>query len=289
MMIFGRNHSHIKVETLSEYLDGRLPGPAAARVDRQLTACASCRRDLEGLRSTVSLLRHLPEVTLPRSFTLAGPPVEQVAARPPLPLRVPQWVYAGAASATAVVLAILVSADASGLLAPSAVPVAQELAAVAPPEPERGFQERLSPTTAMERVEPPPVVESLAAQAPAPRATPLAASPAPPPAPEALTAGREFAIEAPAEAVAAATAEERPALEQELAPAGTVEETPAPVQLEDAQPPIREAEYRDLSAAASQGTSVTWRVLEGLAAAVGLAFLAALILKRRASRRTIRG
>ncbi len=118
MLIFKRGHTHINQDDLSEYLDGRLSGTAATRIDRRLTECATCRQDLDALRSTVSLLQQMPELTLPRSFIMPGPPPAPVALRPPAPLRMPQWVYSGAAATAALVFAILVSADATGLLAP---------------------------------------------------------------------------------------------------------------------------------------------------------------------------
>ena len=118
MLIFKRGHTHINQDDLSEYLDGRLSGTAAAKIDRRLTECATCRQDLDALRSTVSLLQQMPELTLSRSFFMPGPPPAPVAVRPPAPLRVPQWVYSGAAATAALVFAILVSADSTGLLAP---------------------------------------------------------------------------------------------------------------------------------------------------------------------------
>ena len=118
MLIFKRGHAHINQDDLSEYLDGRLSGTAAARIDRRLTECATCRQDLDALRSTVSLLQQMPELTLPRSFIMPAPPPAPVAVRPQAPLRMPQWVYSGAAATAALVFAILVSADATGLLAP---------------------------------------------------------------------------------------------------------------------------------------------------------------------------
>ena len=118
MLIFNRGHTHISQDDLSEYLDGRLSGTAAARIDRRLTECATCRQELDALRSTVSVLQQMPELTLPRSFVMPGPPPAPVAVRSPAPLRMPQWVYSGAAATAALVFAILVSADATGLLAP---------------------------------------------------------------------------------------------------------------------------------------------------------------------------
>ena len=47
MLIFKRRHAHVRVETLSEYLDGRLQESVAARVDRRVIA--SGERDPDGI------------------------------------------------------------------------------------------------------------------------------------------------------------------------------------------------------------------------------------------------
>ena len=119
MRIFGLGHRHISPETLTEYLDGRLRGQARERLEGVISGCADCRRSLDGLRDTVALLRQLPVVTPRRSFVMAAPPVEVPQLRPVSPFRVPQWAYAGAASLAALALAVLVSVDASGLVAPA--------------------------------------------------------------------------------------------------------------------------------------------------------------------------
>jgi hypothetical protein len=119
MWIF-RRHRHLKPELLSEYLDGRLGSTAHLRFSRQVDTCQFCRDELDSLRSTVALLRELPELTPPRSFTLTAAPVtEPLVPRPPLPLRAPGWTYAGAASLAGLALAVMVSADTLGLLAPN--------------------------------------------------------------------------------------------------------------------------------------------------------------------------
>ena len=81
-MRFILKHRHIGSDKLSEYLDRRLPDSQQQRVAEHLTSCVRCLEELEDLRSTVSLLRHLPEHTIPRSFTLAGPPPEPISLRP---------------------------------------------------------------------------------------------------------------------------------------------------------------------------------------------------------------
>ena len=125
-----QSHRHIKTETLSEYLDGRIQGSALLRLEQDLAACQSCQEEMESLRSTIALLRELPEEAPRRSFVMTAPP--PMPARAPssgvgLPnfLRVPQWAYAGAASLAIIVFVVLISADASGLLAPDGASQAQ--------------------------------------------------------------------------------------------------------------------------------------------------------------------
>ena len=127
MWTLRRGHRHLGPDTLAEYMDGRLGAAARARVDQELASCADCREELEELRDTVSLLQQLPVEPVPRSFIMPAPPVQPASPREFAPMRMPRWVYAGAASAAAVVLAVLVSADATGLLEPTPQ-VAREVA-----------------------------------------------------------------------------------------------------------------------------------------------------------------
>ena len=113
-----RNHQHIKPETLTEYLDGRLGTGAMARADRELASCEACRDELDSLRTAVVMLRQLPMEAPRRSFTMVALPPELVRTRLSPPMRLPQWAFAGAASVAAIVLAVLVSADATCMLAP---------------------------------------------------------------------------------------------------------------------------------------------------------------------------
>ena len=82
MLIFRKGHSHIKQDDLSAYLDGQISEADAARIDQRLAQCADCRQELDALRSTVSLLQQMPELTLPRSFIMPGPPPAPIAIRP---------------------------------------------------------------------------------------------------------------------------------------------------------------------------------------------------------------
>ena len=57
-------------EQLSDYLDGTLPAPARTALEAELAANPALQQELTELRSTVVLLRDLPPLALPRSFTL---------------------------------------------------------------------------------------------------------------------------------------------------------------------------------------------------------------------------
>ena len=119
MGIFRWGHKHVSPETLSEFLDGRLRSRARERLESAISGCADCRRELEQLRDISVMLRRLPVAAPRRSFVMAAPPVEIAQRRPISPFRLPQWTYAGAASMAALALAVLVSLDASGLVAPT--------------------------------------------------------------------------------------------------------------------------------------------------------------------------
>lgn len=76
MGIFRLGHKHVSPETITEYLDDRLPSQARERLESVISGCADCRRELEGLRDTAAMLRQLPVVAPRRSFVMAAPPVE---------------------------------------------------------------------------------------------------------------------------------------------------------------------------------------------------------------------
>ncbi|MGD0765112.1 MAG: zf-HC2 domain-containing protein [Dehalococcoidia bacterium] len=62
---------------LSAYLDDRASPEERRRLEEHLRTCPACASKLEGLRSVVAELRHLPPATAPRSFALTA---EQVGA-----------------------------------------------------------------------------------------------------------------------------------------------------------------------------------------------------------------
>jgi hypothetical protein len=70
------------VQLLSAYLDGQVDDRERYLVERHLSTCPVCQRDLESLRQVVRLLNRLPPVTPPHAFTLQ--PEWVAPARPPV-------------------------------------------------------------------------------------------------------------------------------------------------------------------------------------------------------------
>jgi hypothetical protein len=299
MWTLKRGHRHLGPDTLAEYMDGRLGAVARTRVDQQLAACTDCREELEELHATVALLQQLPVEPAPRSFTLPVPPARQ-ASRPPslrpsAPLRMPQWVYAGAASAAAVVLAVLISADATGLLETGTPPVERGIAdetAAASAAQAPLIQESAQGPAATVASKPEISLQSSAA-APLVEAAPAApeaamAAPEPPQAaPEAALAAPEAAItpdaaraeEMPSPITAAGTGQAVDAVKAPPATAATSASTPPGADLPTSKPHAGLAPVVEPG-----GTATTWRVVEGVAAALGLVFLGGLLMRRRSQR-----
>ncbi len=256
MWIFSK-HQHLKPETLSEYLDGRLPGRDQGKVERAVAECALCQGELGGLRATVSLLRTLPEFAPSRSFTLSAPPVTAPLTaidRPSLfPSRVPAWAYAGAAALAGLAILLYALTDTGGLPSltwPSGSGGSPEMAMV---------QEAAAPAAASS----PPAAPTIEPQAqPASAVMETMHSPAGAPA-EAATVVGALAAEAvsPTQPAAPATAQPQPAsapvpaIEQEIAKEVTIEKevfrsptslpnaagAPPPPSAQAAGPPARSA------------------------------------------------
>ncbi len=114
-------------ELLSAYIDGWISSPGDRRfLEGHLGQCATCREDLEGLRATVDLLQRVRAVPSPRRFTLAVSSRRQV--------RAPAWPLPMASVAAGLLLALIVAADATGLLPNGDPPVTP-----AAPAQERGL------------------------------------------------------------------------------------------------------------------------------------------------------
>lgn len=93
---------HLSTERLSAYLDGQVTLQERRQVESHLRTCPQCAWELESLRRTVSLLRQVRQVAVPRPLTL-----REVDVRP---ARAPQrtWFLPYLQGATALVSLLLV-------------------------------------------------------------------------------------------------------------------------------------------------------------------------------------
>ncbi len=65
-----QNEEHLTTEQLSALLDKQLSSQEQAIVDAHLQTCQQCQLTLADLRQTIALLHALPQLEVPRSFTL---------------------------------------------------------------------------------------------------------------------------------------------------------------------------------------------------------------------------
>jgi len=94
---------HQEALLLSPYLDRVLEPGEAARLEAHLASCDACRRQLEGLRQTVALVRTLPQERMPRPVSI--------------PVRRQRWEWPGAVmplAGAAAALLLVVGAYAAG-------------------------------------------------------------------------------------------------------------------------------------------------------------------------------
>jgi len=172
-------------ELLSAYLDDQLSSRERERLEERLATEPVLQAELEALRHTVSLVRDLPPVPIPRNFIL--PP--SVAERPqPAPSPRPRraWAAPLLTAATAVVSLLFVAVLAGDLLLISR---GGNLATA--PEPQAMME---APQMAME---PSPIVEKVELEAERPVEEPTAIplpTEAPPAAPLAATAEEELYV-----------------------------------------------------------------------------------------------
>jgi anti-sigma factor RsiW len=59
------------VSLLADYLEGQLPPHTHAELEQHLSRCAACVAHVKSYRSTVSLLRSIPESDLPDGLRLS--------------------------------------------------------------------------------------------------------------------------------------------------------------------------------------------------------------------------
>ena len=114
MWIFKRKgQHHVGIETLSEYIDGRLSDAENVKVQEHLETCSSCAQELATMSYTVQLLHRVPMTAPRRVVNLEEKPIM-------VPVgwqnRVPVWAYGAAASAAIALFAVVLSADLGGLL-----------------------------------------------------------------------------------------------------------------------------------------------------------------------------
>jgi hypothetical protein len=92
---------------LSEYIDNRLGSEDKRLVEHHLESCEACSKELESLRMTVRLLHRVPEVSVPRSFTIPVPEPKREGVLGSSSLR---WLRPATAIA-AIVLVVLLAGD----------------------------------------------------------------------------------------------------------------------------------------------------------------------------------
>ena len=216
-----RRHARLR-GLLSAHIDGEVSASETSRVEEHLARCQECRDELASLRSTVDLLRRLPELAVPRSFALSEAPQ-----RRPTPTIV--WTARLATSVAAVLLVALLLGDIVGLVgqqrtledaasraevqAPSA-PAPPAAAAPRSEAPSRGISEATAPeleSAPALAAAPAPAQASAAQAAPTPTAVDAPSLAAPAPATAAAAAPSDAGI-APTQT----PAEEPEVLTQEL-------------------------------------------------------------------------
>jgi hypothetical protein len=169
---------HIDEILLSALVDDQLTGEEKPRALAHLETCAACQQHLNELRSVVSLLRGLPDVPLPRDFSL-GP---RLLVDPPNVIRLRQW-YGVARTAAASLAAAFVFLSVGTLYVDSRSGSAPAAELATRPQiaqaPVPTVQNAPAPSaTAAVRSAAPAQAQPPAAQAPAPAAAGAAARPA---------------------------------------------------------------------------------------------------------------
>ncbi len=92
---------------LSEYIDNRLDDEKKTLIERHLQTCEACSKELESLQMTVQLLHRVPEVPVPRSFTVTASEPKRERALGPGSLR---WLRP-ATAVIAIALVVLLAGD----------------------------------------------------------------------------------------------------------------------------------------------------------------------------------
>jgi anti-sigma factor RsiW len=162
---------HLGDEVLSALVDDQLSRDERAPVQAHLGDCSVCQQRLEELRSVVSLLRSLPDVDVPRDFSL-GP---RVVADPPNIVRLRRWYTATRIGAATLAAGFLFLS--AGALYVDSRPAVQpvQLSAPAP----AAQQAPAAPTVAVRSAAPPAAPQASPAAGVAAAARPARANPQP--------------------------------------------------------------------------------------------------------------
>ena len=115
-LLGSRRHSRLR-GLLSDYIDGQISDSDASRVEDHLATCKECGQELATLRATVGLLKRLPQLEVPRSFTLAEAPAEGDITRPIA------WAVRIAAPVAVLLLVALILGDALGIVSQGSEPM----------------------------------------------------------------------------------------------------------------------------------------------------------------------
>ncbi|MFQ5856719.1 MAG: anti-sigma factor family protein, partial [Anaerolineae bacterium] len=232
------NHVHLDIELLSAYIDGEVTPNEATRVEQHLPVCRRCTEELESLRWTVSLLREVPSVPVPRSFAIRQIDIEREPTRRRFIL--PDWIpnsLQWATVATAVLAVLVFSVD---FLGTSRLPTPTRL--MQAPQAEEAAPKMVQETRELEIVkEGAPLAMTVQVE----RDKFLEPASGPQEVPAATLAPRQVAPQLrnqpPAEEPAAAAKSAAPAqpAEEQAQDAVVPEPTPAPELLEQAQPATR--------------------------------------------------
>lgn len=173
---------HLSDETLSRWVDGRLPTTEVAAARTHLGECAECRRALEELTAVVGLLGAIPDIAVPRDFTIGPRTLREL----PRARQLHTWyewtrAFAGAAAALFLVLvaaSVYVGANSvTGASPPAAQGRAVSSSAAAQPAPPRAAAGQQSPSDSVARVQPNAAPRAAPAASPGPG---FAAATAPP-------------------------------------------------------------------------------------------------------------
>jgi len=118
-------------EMFSPYLDSRLETVEQDMVKYHAEICAECQYELESLRITRELLRSVPAVPVPRSFTLAESPARRSWFSLDISM-VPNAGMMRMAAAAVIVFTLVLSLDLSGIISQQTSSETPEIVSISP-------------------------------------------------------------------------------------------------------------------------------------------------------------